>query len=456
MNKLLPDDLQNLSTSKQRVIHHVEQHLHQSIRKRHRMYWSSALIIVGILTCMISLHFFTDSPSKTATHGEFNQLLQYYLPTDGTFKRHTISDGSETTVFVQWLSDTYMKESITTDSQQTTLYYRIKNNRLDYVTSSAINESLTIAQLNTIPSTETLFEAPFEVQKAVNNQWYISAVDLHYNFYEEVIRVELQKEDGYHYVRYYAPTVGLIEEEIFKNGQHILTDELVSYSAPIAEQLPLYFVKSHEQIAPAAHTPWLSSPSDQYKVTIEGRGIDASEQQLASIVIEERATEQLTAYHFQNPNDATDQLTPKQAIWLNDTQLLVIIGPIDAIGGSVYKLNLADGTLQLILDMLAPFEEVTSVQAIDITSFHYEKSAYDGEDKSSQQITEGVIRILPVKLVHQNVEIFQLEDITTNTSFEIVSSLQAHSIHLNDLQVGSQYTATIIDNVLSSLNEQKE
>lgn len=122
-------------------------------------------------------------------------------------------------------------------------------------------------------------------------------------------------------------------------------------------------VKDEKQIE--FNTPWQDSPNKKFKATIEGKGQYAIEEGIATVVIKEMENNKMMKYSI-IPYEK--QLTPKYIQWLDDENLLLIIGfPYGTItkGGDLYMLNIQSNNNYLVYDTKDKKKEVTSLQKIN-------------------------------------------------------------------------------------------
>ncbi|MBU5485084.1 DUF4652 domain-containing protein [Clostridium sp. MSJ-11] len=146
---------------------------------------------------------------------------------------------------------------------------------------------------------------------------------------------------------------GTLQKE--KNESTVFFDKKVQF---IREE-----VKDEKQIE--FNTPWVESPNKKFKATIEGKGPYAVEEGIATVVIKEMDSNKIMRYSI-IPDQK--QLTPKYIQWLDDENLLLIIGfPYGTVtkGGNLYMLNMQSNNNYLVYETKDEKKEVTSLEKIN-------------------------------------------------------------------------------------------
>lgn len=113
---------------------------------------------------------------------------------------------------------------------------------------------------------------------------------------------------------------------------------------------------------PSFNTPWKNSPNGKLSVCIEGIGPYAAEEGIGSIVIKDNDKNELWRYNLINNKK---QFTPKQVEWLDNENVLVIIGfghGTVTKGGNLYILNLNSNKNYIVYDTKDPKKEIMKIE----------------------------------------------------------------------------------------------
>lgn len=459
MTKFLPDELRDLSTSKRRVMSNVEQQLNKRARKSKPIVYGAAFVLAAaLLTFGLTQLPTTEElePAITVTEGQYDTLLKSYVGKNNSHK--TYSSGRK--IFTQWLSNHYFKETIFSDDGDEVLYYRLANNRIDFLTQSSVEEQLTVEQLATLPAQFTLLSAPFEqkelAQEDVSN-FYITDQYSLYGSYENVLRVENNASGGYRRVSLYAQNVGLIEASMYKGEELMTIDQLISISESSDKPVAMSFRKSEDtSLAATFHTPWLYSPNGSQRIILEGRGEFGGEEGEGVLILEQTDGTKRTAYGLMNTGKPIGQWTPKKLAWIDEERLFVTIGMAHGMvtqGGELFIFNIDDGSLTPVLVDLPSLEEISDIRRIDDTTFEYERFVYKTSDMDyNESYTEvGKIEIIEATVTSINHKVVNIIDPNLNEQREISIDLQHDTLALNEIEPNTTYELLIIGDFVHSI-----
>ena len=139
------------------------------------------------------------------------------------------------------------------------------------------------------------------------------------------------------------------------------------------------------------NTPWETSPSGDFKATVEGKGEKAAEEGYSHITIEDKKTGEFIKLTMEN--EEKYMLTAKDLEWMDESNLFVIIGqPFGTIskGGNIYKVNVKTGETSLYASATNAKEEFTTVhKAASGSGFTFEKYVYDDDNYTKGHIESG-------------------------------------------------------------------
>ena len=96
-----------------------------------------------------------------------------------------------------------------------------------------------------------------------------------------------------------------------------------------------------KQYNPSYNTPWIETISKKYSAAVEGRGEASQEEGVATIVVKKQETGEQWAYSLLR--NEMQQMTPKFVRWVDDENLLVIVGLAQghaSLGGKLYMVNI--------------------------------------------------------------------------------------------------------------------
>jgi hypothetical protein len=119
------------------------------------------------------------------------------------------------------------------------------------------------------------------------------------------------------------------------NSLSIKSAELEIYN-PSFEKKPL-----DKQYKPSYSTAWEYSESKKFSAAVEGRGEASQDEGVATIVVKDEATGEQWAFNLLG--NEMQQKTPKFVRWIDDENLLVIVGLAQghaSLGGKLYMLNI--------------------------------------------------------------------------------------------------------------------
>lgn len=466
MTKLMPNELRDLSASKQRVISNVEQQLSKRTSWKKRLSISAITIATTVAITFGALQLKTEAPPSveraTDVHGQYDETLKSYVAKDATYKTMELSNGQQSEIFTQWMSSHYFKETIFNASQDVVLYYRLANNRIEFITQTDLDHQLTVEQLQTMPASTVLMTAPLQTEQQRTNEWYVSEMNITHGFYTNVIKLERMQDDGLHYVRYYAPTIGLIEENVYNDGEPVVSEYLVSVSQSVDSDVMRFSKMDGVILEPNFHTPWQYSPDGTKRITLEGRGPQAGEEGIAKIILEETSGVQ-SLYSLINSDTYMAQPTAKALQWIDNNRLFVIIGMAYGMvsqGGELFILDITTGDLTPTIVDLPALEEIT--KKIEATgepyTFNYQRFIYntDQMEYTDSHTVDGTITLMEaiVERLEDDTMHILYPDNQQRAKFAI--NLQGFTLALNEIEEGASYELLLIDNVVHSVQRKKE
>ncbi|EJO5348520.1 DUF4652 domain-containing protein [Clostridium botulinum] len=112
------------------------------------------------------------------------------------------------------------------------------------------------------------------------------------------------------------------------------------------------------------NTPWKNSDNKQYSSTIEGKGENAREEGIGKIYLKENETNKIWLLKI---NEVKDQKSPKFLEWIDDENLLVIIGHgygTVSKGGNLYCINVKNNTIVPVYEAKDEKHEVISLEKV--------------------------------------------------------------------------------------------
>jgi hypothetical protein len=139
------------------------------------------------------------------------------------------------------------------------------------------------------------------------------------------------------------------------------------------QYMPVFQKREAEKgFNPKFNTPWQNSKSKTYSATVEGKGQEAQEEGIATVVVKDVKTN--NKWIFELAENETKQFTPKAVKWIDDENLLVIVGlgygTVD-VGGELYILNINDGSVRkadlenkLNLDKYSQVTKIVSIKPL--------------------------------------------------------------------------------------------
>jgi hypothetical protein len=163
----------------------------------------------------------------------------------------------------------------------------------------------------------------------------------------------------------------------------------------LVEYSPKFEKKSLDKgFKPSFNTPWEDSISKKYSATVEGKGAEAFEEGIGVIVLKDIKAG--TQWSYSLLDNEQKQFTPKNLKWIDDENLLVVIGygygMVD-FGGEVYFLN---------------------INTNEITKADPQNAA---KTSKTSQITKILsVKTLPSKELEVNIEVLVYEDENLNAN----------------------------------------
>jgi hypothetical protein len=151
-------------------------------------------------------------------------------------------------------------------------------------------------------------------------------------------RSTTEKAAGGAELRIAAPQAQLKSAEVEgaeDNSMSIKSAESEIYNASF-EKKPL-----DKQYKPGNNTSWEYSESKEFSATVEGRGKISKDEGVATIVVKEQKTGE--QWVFSLLENETQQMSPRFIHWIDDENLLVIVGIANghaSLGGQLYVLNI--------------------------------------------------------------------------------------------------------------------
>jgi len=148
------------------------------------------------------------------------------------------------------------------------------------------------------------------------------------------------------------------------------------------------------------NTPWELSSSKKFTATVEGKGTEAKEEGIASIIVKNSSNGQQWSFNLINNEK---QFSPKAVKWIDDENLLVIVGygygMVDG-GGELYILNVntgltakADPQNTANLNNLTEITKIKSVKAVNSNtlSIDTEVLVYEDNNKNDNHLENRTI-----------------------------------------------------------------
>jgi hypothetical protein len=127
-------------------------------------------------------------------------------------------------------------------------------------------------------------------------------------------------------------------------------------------------------------TPWITSDDGNYDVCIEGRGEDGIEEDIGKIYLKENNSQEKWAFEIE---DGGKQLSPKKIIWIDNSNVAVIVGfayGTIEIGGDVYNLDIQTGKVTMIYytgdDKINVVDMNKNVDKLELKLLVYEDDNY--------------------------------------------------------------------------------
>lgn len=160
-----------------------------------------------------------------------------------------------------------------------------------------------------------------------------------------------------------------VVEESIVSKQYGMNQTIISFDK----------IKLKDNFKPKFNTKEKTSPDGNFKACIDGKGSQAAEEGIGSIIINNLKDKK--KYKFQI-KDNKNQLSPLNLEWINDNCLLVVIGKAYgtvAKGGNLYSLNPKTGSVKLVYKVTNNLEQVASVNKLDNNKLKLNVIKYDDE-----------------------------------------------------------------------------
>jgi hypothetical protein len=260
--------------------------------------------------------------------------------------------------------------------------YHLKKFRFQYLSSAAV---LALAFFMA-PYVTSMLESPAGTKGNSDGDFGISSHGLSDNS-EASNRFTAQNEPGNH-----KEDVKL--ESSDKMG--VASKEMV----PVKESYMPKFVRKDSvnyDLKSEWGTEWKASESGKYSVSVHGKGNDAGEEGVADILIMDNAKKAVRSLSMVEDGK---QYSPMFAEWIDDENLLVIVGlgyGRVVTGGDLYLLNINTCKTTIIYETPNHMEEVVSVRKSRKSSIlELEVKVYDDNIKNSYHIEQRIITFIEV------------------------------------------------------------
>lgn len=400
MNKYVPRELHNLKDSKSRVIKNVEKAV---LKKRTHSYTKWVAIIAGI-AAMFCVGLFTydqlvlkeeQQPAEDPIpiileEGQYDEMLRSYFAEDQSEKLMYDSSNGFFSIETTWLSKQYVKEVTKYETDSLVHYYRIANNKIEIVKMENGEGSYSIEALNKMEAETVLVEAPIRVGQS-NDGWMVKKADSRWGMFKQVVVLE-RNDDGYITTLTLAPKYGQVHIVGSKAGEVAIESKFLQLNTTLSGGEVRFEKFADSTVELPKDTLWLTH-SGKYRMTILGAG---EFETVGTIIIEDIAYNYQTAFTIANVEYG--QMTPKDVAWIDDHRIFVIIGMTHGTvtrGGKLYILDIANNSLNLLIENLPERSEISGITSIDFENFRYEQFTYLTEmmDENDSEISEGMITI---------------------------------------------------------------
>lgn len=162
---------------------------------------------------------------------------------------------------------------------------------------------------------------------------------------------------------------------------------------------PLFYEHNIKNYQPNFYSEWKTSPNGMEKATIEGRGVDASEEGLGVLVIQTKKNH-VSKIFTMNTDNGELKDTPKYIEWIDNDKLFVIVGSAYGTvskGGKLYELNISTNTINPVINHLKNNEEVISVHRDKNGGYTYEEYIYTDSEWTQGHVFSGTIPASAIK-----------------------------------------------------------
>ncbi|NME05486.1 DUF4652 domain-containing protein [Psychrobacillus sp. BL-248-WT-3] len=328
-------------------------------------------------------------PLEEPNHEEdLTLLLKEYFPANSKSTFDGGYEDSGSTIETTWLNVDYVQQIVSNTGAAFENIYRIKDNKVVLVYREMLEgvspTNMTFKELESLPTIELILEAPFEVGDPYGYGGTLGEGVI-VSLEEEIatplgtlnnVMVVETSADAYRARSYYAPGYGYIKgvSEYWdeEKGDYIIgvTEEIKEYtyateSKDVRDKVtPETFEKTKvSNYKPSFHSPWIPSPNGTYRATIEGRGEQAGEEGIGTLVIENMNAKDSFIFKLLE-EEPYRQYTPKEVAWIDESRLFVIIGyayGMVTAGGKLYVLDIERNEMKPIITDLTNKEEVMSI-----------------------------------------------------------------------------------------------
>ncbi|MCY6483451.1 DUF4652 domain-containing protein [Clostridium aestuarii] len=160
------------------------------------------------------------------------------------------------------------------------------------------------------------------------------------------------------------------------------------------QQTNIKFVKHQldKTSKPEFATEWQDSLNKKLSACIEGKGPDAVEEGIGKIYVKNIKNGEKWSIQVM---DEAQQNTPKSLIWLDDENIVSIVGlgyGTVSLGGDLYKINVKTGEALCLYDTKSSKKEVISAKK-DKDKLELEVLVYDDEEYISTHTENKVINL---------------------------------------------------------------
>lgn len=338
---------------------------------------------------------------------DFTLILKEYFPANSKSSFVGGYEDSGSTIETTWINEYYVQQIVSNTAVAFENIYRIKDNKLELVYREMLEgispTNMTFKELESLPTIELILEAPFEVGDQYGYGGTLGEgvivsleeeITTTLDTFKDVMVVE-RTDDTFRSRSYYAPGYGYIKG-VFESwdeekGDYItgVTEEIKEFvyatesedvrNKATPETFEKTIVSNYKPYKPSFHSPWVPSPNGTLRATIEGRGEQAGEEGIGTLVIENMETKDSLIFKLleEEPNN---QYTPKEVAWIDESHMFIIIGygyGMVTAGGKLYVLDIEKNEVIPIITELTSKEEVMSVKVNADGTFTYQLHVYD-------------------------------------------------------------------------------